>query len=215
MFPEDETSVVMKKKYPTEQESHRDKITIRSSTVDSTGSSTSSIPSSTNSNNPSTSTSTTTTPSQSGGGGAEANSRSSTTSIPNASLFSPVEESSSTTTMATMLDDPIPNNNPSFSSTDDMMSPGIQSDPAVVLDDTSTESTSNSATIIQWSSLLQSPTTDSSFSPSLPIGKSLHGLALTATVERTKSLAKYGKRCSNLLHGGKHSDLFLLHGDGA
>jgi hypothetical protein len=128
-----------------------------------------------------------------------------------------VEESSlaTTKTMTTALDDPNPQNNSSFSSTDDAFSPGIQSDPVVLLDDTNTESTSNSATVIQWSTLLQSPTTDSSFSPSLPIGKSLHGLALTATVERTKSLVKYGKRCSTLLHGGKHTDLFLLLGDGA
>ena len=54
----------------------------------------------------------------------------------------------------------------------------------------------------KWSSLLQSPI-DPSFSPSLPVGKSLHGLALTVTVERTKNLTKCGKRCANLLYGGE------------
>jgi len=52
----------------------------------------------------------------------------------------------------------------------------------------------------KWSSLLQSPM-EPSFSPSLPVGKSLHGLALTVTVERTKNLTKCGKRCANLLYG--------------
>lgn len=116
------------------------------------------------------------------------------------------EEESAT---ATMLDDPN-GNSPSFSSLDDVISQGILSDPIAVDDTNAGSSPSGAITIIHWPSLLQSPTTDSSFSPSLPIGKSLHGLALTATVDRTKSLAKYGKRCSSLLHGGKHNGTFFF-----
>jgi len=56
----------------------------------------------------------------------------------------------------------------------------------------------------KWSTLLQSPS-ESSFSPSLPISKSLHGLALTVAVERARTLTKCGHRCANLLHAGKES----------
>lgn len=195
MFSEDE-NVAMKKKYPTEQEPQRD-IIMSESLNETAGKTTSSTTMDTaasgrissSSSNPDSSTASTVT-----------NIATSTQTE-----GAPEEESTS----ATMLDDPN-GNNPSFSSPEDVISQGILSDP-VAVDDTNAETSSNSAiTIIHWSSLLQSPTTDSSFSPSLPIGKSLHGLALTATVERTKSLAKFGKRCSNLLYGGKHRGTFVF-----
>jgi hypothetical protein len=108
---------------------------------------------------------------------------------PSTTEVSRVEELATTTTTAAANDDP----NTSSTTTDE--AGGIDPGVGLVVDDTEI--------MVKWSNILQSPTSDPSFSPSLPIGKSLHGLALTVTVERTKSLAKCGKRCSNLLQGGK------------
>lgn len=68
--------------------------------------------------------------------------------------------------------------------------------------ETCVEEESESDVEAKWSALLQSPA-EPCFSPSLPISKSLHGLALTVVVERAKSLTKCGKRCATLLHAGE------------
>ena len=75
-------------------------------------------------------------------------------------------------------------------STDDSSYPGGASIlPLVESAADETEGDSVDLTQTKWSTLLLSPA-DPSFSPSLPIGKSLHGLALTVTVERMKTLTK-------------------------